>query len=294
MGGVLRCAAGLLLVAALGCEGESEVGESRAERPPAPAAAPPGPVAESPRPKLQPGKPVLRDGRVWLQARNEARDRLLFRLSETAGFAVEVAGLDPAPVSAEFEDAELAQVLSVLAGDLPFALDYELDARSGRHELVSVRVGVASEASPASASVAVAPAPVARASPRALEPSRTPEHERLLRSLEIANLEARRELVGDLEPVGIQLDALAHVLHNDPDPEIRSLAAETLATADSYGAVRTLVAALEEEDPDVLLEVIEALEFAGDETITGELEPLLEHRDRRVRTAAQEAIEFLE
>ena len=44
----------------------------------------------------------------------------------------------------------------------------------------------------------------------------------------------------------------------------------------------------------MVLEAIDALEFAGDESIIPNLEPFLDHPDPEVREAAEEAIEFLE
>ena len=89
------------------------------------------------------------------------------------------------------------------------------------------------------------------------------------------------------------LDVLAHVLREDPDPEIRALAADALAVSGSYAAVRGLLSTLDSDDPDVLLQTLEALEFAGDESIAGEIEPLLDHADPRVRAAARETLDFL-
>ena len=100
--------------------------------------------------------------------------------------------------------------------------------------------------------------------------------------------------LSDLDAIGVELDVLAHVVENDPDPELRSLAADTLATAGNYGSVRSIIGLLDSDDPDVLLLAIEALEFAGDESVAFELDRLLDHPDPAVREAAEDARDFLE
>ena len=160
----------------------------------------------------------------------------------------------------------------------------------GSGQDVSLRVGAAPDFA------RTAPPPRSGALPKEARPRqvRSPAEERLIRALDIANVEARRELIEDLDATGVEIDVLRHVMEHDPDPELRSIAADTLATAGSYGAVKNLVAALGSDDPSVLRAAIEALEFAGDETVVPDLVPLFDHPDPAVREAAREAAEFLE
>jgi hypothetical protein len=226
---------------------------------------------------------------VWVDVRATDPRGLLWKLSEQAGFLLDVTELDVTPVSLRFEGAQIQEVVAALAGTVPFALEYEHDARTGRHDLVSVRVGKAPER------VASAPRPPARELPRE-EPRRerlSPEHQRLMRAVGIANVAARRDLVEELDAVGVELDVLSHVMQNDPDPEIRALAADILASSGTYGAVRSIISALDSKDPSVLVLAIEALELAGDDSVVPELEPLFDHPDSAVRDAAREAADFL-
>ena len=55
-----------------------------------------------------------------------------------------------------------------------------------------------------------------------------------------------------------------------------------------------LLRSLGDDEPEVVIAALDALEFAGDETLVPDLEPLLEHPDERVREAAAEAIDFLQ
>jgi HEAT repeat protein len=51
--------------------------------------------------------------------------------------------------------------------------------------------------------------------------------------------------------------------------------------ADDPAAVAALVVGLNDPDPAVVVEVLDSLEFAGDETVVPHIVPLLEHRTRR-------------
>ena len=70
------------------------------------------------------------------------------------------------------------------------------------------------------------------------------------------------------------------------DPEARTPVVDGLAE-------RGLLSALGDPDPAVVLAAIDALEFAGDESIAPRLEKLGAHPNPAVRVAAVEAAEFL-
>jgi hypothetical protein len=85
------------------------------------------------------------------------------------------------------------------------------------------------------------------------------------------------------------VDRLAH----DPDPSVRSAAAESLGDAD-VGAIPPLISALGDADARVVLSALESLEMLGDASTAAELAPALEHPDAAVRQRAAEVAEFLE
>ena len=98
-------------------------------------------------------------------------------------------------------------------------------------------------------------------------------------------------------PIEAQLEAfdrLIEMLARDPDAGVRAATTASLENSDRIAAVNALIEALNDPSPAVVVEVIDALEFAGDASIVPQLRPLLEHHDPRVRDIAAEAIAFLE
>jgi HEAT repeat protein len=84
------------------------------------------------------------------------------------------------------------------------------------------------------------------------------------------------------------------LLVTDPSPEVRAAAAHTLTDSEDPRAIDALITALDDQDVSVLVEVFDALGFAGNESTTTRLQPFLEHYDEDVRDAAESAIELLE
>jgi HEAT repeat protein len=112
-------------------------------------------------------------------------------------------------------------------------------------------------------------------------------------ALKSSDPDERSAALFDLEPEGRGLQVLLGVLSDDPDPEVRGLAARQLGYAKSPEATAGLVSALDDPDPGVLIEAIDALELIDDSAVIGSLEKLLQHPDAQVQEAAKDAIEFL-
>jgi HEAT repeats len=104
----------------------------------------------------------------------------------------------------------------------------------------------------------------------------------------------RAEAAENIEATGTALDYLTQLLVSDPSPEVRAAAAHTLADSEDPRAMDALITALEDQDVSVLVEVIDALGFAGNKATINRLQPFLEHSDEDVRDAAESAIELLE
>jgi HEAT repeat protein len=110
-----------------------------------------------------------------------------------------------------------------------------------------------------------------------------------------SSAEDRIEGLEQLDPdEAPQLRLLEELVADDPDPEVRVAAVETLADAFQHGAIPGLIRALDDPDPRVVVAAIEGVSFAGDATLIPDLVPLVGHRDPEVREAAVEAIELLE
>ena len=112
-------------------------------------------------------------------------------------------------------------------------------------------------------------------------------------ALKNSDPDERSAALFDVEPEGRGIEVLLGVLNDDPDPAVRGLAARQLGYAKSPEATAGLVSALDDPDPGVLIEVIDALELIDDSTVIGSLEKLLQHPDAQVQEAAKDAIEFL-
>ena len=103
----------------------------------------------------------------------------------------------------------------------------------------------------------------------------------------------RIEGLEELDADGEGLDLALELLDRDGNPEVRLAAVEKVSEALGYSAVAGLVRALDDSDPRVVVAAIRGLENLGDDSVVPELEPLLQHRDDRVRAVAAEALELL-
>lgn len=77
---------------------------------------------------------------------------------------------------------------------------------------------------------------------------------------------------------------------NDPDAWVRVRCAERLGENKEHEAVEPLVGMLEDDNPLIVIKVIEALGNIGGETSFKALFPLLDHPDKDIREAADEAM----
>jgi hypothetical protein len=279
----------------------SACGREEAEAP-SPAAEPE--AAAAPVPRGTPRVGVV-EQRVTLVSDGRTRTALLAELADKAGFALEIEeGVDPQPLVLDLRDVEVEQALALLLEGSAYGAFYEFDTYTAGHVLARVSV----QAGPDLA--AVAPRPV-RMRRRAPEPGAMPDGEErrpayrsaaegqpgleeLAEQLDTTDAGIRAQVVSEIDPDGPGIAILAEMLSDDPDPFVRVAAAKQLGDTDTFVATRALLDALADPDPQVVVSALDGLEFAGDESVIPLLEPLLEHRDATVRTAAAEAIDFLE
>jgi hypothetical protein len=281
---------------------------------PAPAqAAEPAPEAEPPPRPVRPAAGTFTaeysDKRLSVAANHAPRLELLVRVAELADFDLVIDDTEAQwrPISALIRDESLADALPVLLGDFTFRTEQAFDEKTQTHRLVRVSVGVRRE---------TAPEAIAEPSPRdprletsewdhseplgellraaIREPREPAGPELLFWQLEDPDPEVRMRAALRIEPEGEGLDRLRHLLSSDPDPRVRAATTVSIENGEGYAAVKALVDALDDPDTEVLIEVIDSLAFAGDETNVADLERFLAHEDPRVREEAAEAIEFLE
>jgi hypothetical protein len=231
---------------------------------------------------------------------------VLEELAREAGFELELAGLEErARVTLRARDARTEDVLAEALRGIPYSLDFGSGPDGGVGALLRVRVGrPADDRTKRVAEAPGSPTPRDEADrePRVIT---TEEVERrsarleelqaeILAQVEDSDSATRAEAARWLQPDVEGLAVAERLLAEDPSPDVRAAAAESLADGDSVGAVSVLLGALDDPDPRVVMAALDALEFAGDATIIPALSPLLQHRDVAVRERTIEAIEFLE
>ncbi len=273
-----------------------------------PAAAP---IVDAATPPVDPlpglGRAQIQfaDGRVTVLSYAAPRAAILEELAAKAGFVLELGELARSRLTLRIEDLTLERALPLLLRDVPYQVDYAFDRALGRHVITFLGIGPASMNTGfdtiRKAAEAPAPAPATR-------PDREFRarlfRERMLReaSIQAALLEdlesrdavTRAEAASEIEVEGPALDRLLEILAEDPDPRVRAAAVQQLGDSGSHWAVRGLIDALGDAEPEVVLRAIEALEFEGDESVVPNLEPLLDHRDLAIREATRDALESLE
>jgi hypothetical protein len=196
-----------------------------------------------------------------------------------------VAGGDPdGRVTLQSRSEAIEVVLARALSGVPFSVEPLEGERQRLTLVVGRREG------------AVGPAPVRRAAgqPRVrAEPPQVVDEE-ALEALASTDAEERAEGIEFVDvATAAGFAAVVERLTNDPDPEVRAAAAETLGDAD-VGAVPALVSALGDSDTRVVLAALESLELLGDASTVAELAPALQHPDAAVRERAAEVSEFLE
>ncbi|MEN8161461.1 MAG: HEAT repeat domain-containing protein [Myxococcota bacterium] len=106
-------------------------------------------------------------------------------------------------------------------------------------------------------------------------------------SLESRSASARQEAVVDFEG---DLAELAPLATRDRSPEVRLAAVQRLADGETPVARAALRRALEDDDPDVLVEAIVAVTTQGDRKSVPALRRLRTHPDEEVRALAEDAL----
>jgi hypothetical protein len=125
-------------------------------------------------------------------------------------------------------------------------------------------------------------------------PPLSEEDQMLLKQFSDPSPQVRAEAAEDIEATGAALEALGRLVTTDPSPEVREAALYSLKESDDPGAVDALITALDVEDPEVLMEVIEALWFIEDRRALPHLQRMLDHPNEEVREAAEFALENIE
>jgi hypothetical protein len=291
-------ALGALLLAGAACDSRGR------ETPPASSGAA---ADETPLPLAQGsgGEPALpapgvaeiwRTARGWTALANRApRFAVLRQVADAAGVGLEVAPDMMPPegsVTLRVADVPIETILQSVLEGVAYALHYEPDPSTRAPVLTRVALtglAVGGDASAEQATDGLAPAHPGDETPPtivSLDRLRDPDPEIRASAAEWIPLEPG------------SFSTLADLLRNDPSAGVRAAAAATLGDAmnkpEEREAEAALLQALHDEDPEVVLAALGALESVGDAGTARGLAFLLEHPTAEVRKAAADTIEWLE
>lgn len=236
---------------------------------------------------------------VVIMASDVSQEVILNDLSRREGFELFTAGVAWEDVSQTIQAVNLHTALVELLKAHPYQIIYEYDRDHKADTLKRVLVGepgaLRESLQTAAAGDIVITSDILGAGllPGSAEAS-LPEEERVyLNQLLDPSAEVREDAAGSIEPKGIALDYLATIVTTDPSPDVRIAAAYTLEDSTDPKATDALIMALQDENPEVLVEVIDALTSHENRRSIPYLMPLLDHPNEDVRDAAENSIEQL-
>jgi HEAT repeat protein len=113
-----------------------------------------------------------------------------------------------------------------------------------------------------------------------------------MRQLSSGSATARKKAARELwrEPNSRAVGALASAVLNDPDPEVRQVAASALGRTQTPDRLEPLLKALQDKVPDVVCSAVFGLRRVNDERVIDGLVRMLKHQDFSVRSGAVQAI----
>jgi len=235
---------------------------------------------------------------VTITASKVSQQTIFYNLATQADFEVMDTGVPWGIVTLNIEAENLHTALVELLKQHPYQIIYEFDKPRQTDTLKRVVVGVppAGQTQPAQA-LDTSVMPDTRDNGLSSGTTEVPlslEDQVYLNLLLDPSAEVREEAAEDIEPVGIALDYLARIVTTDPSPEVRMAAAHTLGDSEALIAIDALTTALQDSDPEVLVEVIDELGYIGNRLTIPYLQPFLDHPDEDVRDAAETSMEQLE
>ena len=107
------------------------------------------------------------------------------------------------------------------------------------------------------------------------------------------DVEQKKTAIIDLELSEGGVILLSHIIRNDPSRSVVVEAIQRLDLGEEFGARWALLDALDHKDPDVVLEILAAVEVWRDPTIRRYIVPLANHPDERVSAKSADLLEDL-
>ena len=245
--------------------------------------------------KLTPGTFDVRlnEGRFSILANDAPPRDILNDLAILAGFEIVDAGDPLKQVTLAIEDSDIHAALVALLKPGPYQVIYEFDNTRSKDTLTRIVIGRTSAVPKMAQTQSPPPAMEGAPLPGAGEAPLSVEDQAYLTLLLDPSPKVRADAAESIEATGIALDYLARIITTDPSAEVRMAATYSLENSEDPRAVDTLIMGLNDADPEVLVEVVDSLDFLDDRSAIPYLQPLLDHPDEEVRDAAESAIESL-
>jgi len=235
----------------------------------------------------------LNAGRFTILANDAPPRDILNNLAILAGFEIVDTGDPLKQVTLAIEDSDIHAALVALLKPGPYQVIYEFDNTRSKDTLTRIVIGRTSAVPKMAQTQSPPPAMEGAPLPGAGEAPLSVEDQAYLTLLLDPSPKVRADAAESIEATGIALDYLARIITTDPSPEVRMAATYSLENSEDPRAVETLIMGLDDADPEVLVEVIDSLDFLDDRSAIPYLQPLLDHPDEEVRDAAESAIESL-
>ena len=295
----------VLFAVLLGCGGPDPLTPATPEPPPSPVA--PRASAEPPIAPPPEGQARLQvsNGALTLIANAAPHGPLLASLAEQLDFILIPGDVGIEPITLRLENVPLPDALAQLLPKRAYRVAYRFDPATGRHHVAHLEVAPSGATRFVALPEYVVPKFVPDiVRPAAIEPevagaellsppASEPAWNALVLRLDDADAAERIEALALIDPQGDGLPLIVERLLRDPEPTVRSAAAQKLEFVDTLTGVDALVSALGDPNKQVVLAAIDALEFTDDYSVTEDLAPLLQHPDQEIREAAAEAIDFI-
>jgi len=230
-------------------------------------------------------------GKVSIRANQVNERTLLDELAMRANFQLLTGDIDWQVVTVDIQAESLQAALVELLMGYPYQIVYAPDKDNRQEILSEVVIGEL----PA---IVTTDSEQTDAADKAWhedieELSKDGQQQAYIQGLQNQQAEIRATAAKEVEPVGDAFYLLTDMLQKDPSPEVRMATTWALEESDDPLAIEALVKCLQDEDPRVIVECIQSLDFLGDETTVQYLTPMLTHYDENVRIEAFEAIQSL-
>jgi len=250
---------------------------------------------------LEPGQYAvdLADDAIVIRA-NQVNELVLFRgIANKAKFQLFTENFDWKTVSVDIHAKTLQAAVVELLSAYPYEIIYSPDESGQQQALSEVVIGkpTAAVAEQKDEDKKAAPEPGVEALLYIKEFDPLGQQQAYLEKLQDPTPEIRAAAAREIKPTSENLPTMTNLLTNDPSPEVRIAATWSLEVsedAETPQAIAALVKCLDDKDYSVVEECVDSLAFIGDETTIVYLQPLMTHPDEDVRSAALEAIRWLQ